>query len=167
MAPARGRGARAPPALTSSCLRAASCPFAVLCARSASAFHPSSGSFSFARFSKLALMLLVLLLTTEEGEIYSGRHHLPRTRPAPGRPVPREAGTPAEGEAPPSAASPPPGTAFTVVCAAPTAGRRHSPASGMLLRSPHHCILYHQTLTRKKNPPKDALDKTVKSTDCE
>lgn len=63
--------------------------------------------------------------------------------------------------------SSPPGTAFTVACAVPTAGGRHSSASAMLLCSKHHCILHHQTLARKENPPKDALDKTIESTDCE
>lgn len=52
--------------LTSSFLRASSCScfsLAILWARSASAFLRSSCSFSLARFSKLARMLLVLLAT--------------------------------------------------------------------------------------------------------
>lgn len=63
------RRSLATPPLTSSCRRASSCSrrsFAILCALSASAFRLSSCSFSFARFSKLALMLLVLLLTRGE-----------------------------------------------------------------------------------------------------
>lgn len=69
--------------LTSSCRRASSCSrrsFAILCALSASAFRLSSCSFSFARFSKLALMLLVLLLTRGEGR---RDFHLTSTPPSP------------------------------------------------------------------------------------
>lgn len=73
--------------LTCSCLRASSCSclsFAILCALSASAFRRSSCSFSFARFSKFALMLLVLLFTTEgrrDARRASERQRVPRPQP--------------------------------------------------------------------------------------
>lgn len=80
------RGGRS--SLTSSCLRGSSCSclsFATLCALSASAFRLSSCSFSFARFSKLALMLLVLLFTADGSRDLSvmseHNYHLPGPPP--------------------------------------------------------------------------------------
>lgn len=73
--------------LTCSRLRASSCScfsFAVLWAFSASTFRLSSCSFSFARFSKFARMLLVLLFTTEgrrDARRASERQRIPRPQP--------------------------------------------------------------------------------------
>ena len=110
-------GPPAPPTLTSSCRRAASCScrsWAILCARSASAFRRSSCSFSFARFSKFALMLLVLLFTTEKGETYPEyRRPSPPHRAGPGA-LPRDPGTDwlSRDEPPGLPAQPPPGTSL-------------------------------------------------------
>lgn len=86
-----------PAALTSSCLRASSCSRrsrAILCALSASAFRRSSCSFSFARFSKFALMLLVLLLTAGRrgSRLTSDATASPGLSPAPGDRGARPAG---------------------------------------------------------------------------
>ena len=141
--------------------------WAILCARSASAFRRSSCSFSFARFSKFALMLLVLLFTTEEGETYPEHHRCPHTGLARGTFPGTQAPTGGAGTHPlgcqPSLLQE---QAFATVSATHAAGTwAQCPVSGTFSCSKHHYVLYHQT--RGRYAPREAFDRTVRSTDSE